>query len=129
MPSIPTFNGLALFGTAITVAPIPSPNARSYYSVPGLNGVFSKNQGSRGGRTQVSGLLVAPTPGDLFLLEQAVRYQMASGFVSVFTDLNGVAWPYTVIESFQPADPVTLAYTIDGTGWGQGYQCVLFHHI
>jgi len=129
MPFDLTFNGLALFGDGINVVPSPNPNDRQVFAVAGLNGTFSKNLGSRGGRTMITGFHVGASPSDLFLLQQAIRNQMAGGVAAVFTDLNAVAWPATVIEAFYPTDPVEVTSWQGGVGWGQHYACVLYHHI
>lgn len=122
----PTFDGNPIFGSSWIVSPIPIPNDRVMFAVPGVNGVFSKNLGSRGGRTVLRALWVGVDPSEVAAAEQILLNYMRSGLVSVFTDVNGAAWPQVCIESYSPdGDEVQPT----SGGWGKSFTVTLFHHV
>lgn len=122
----PTFDGNPIFGSSWIVTPIPNENDRMFFSVAGVNGVFSKNMGSRGGRTVIRAMWVGVNPSEVAAAEQILLNYMRSGYVSVFTDLNGAVWPQVFVMSYAPdGDEVQPT----SGGWGKSFTCVLFHHV
>lgn len=120
----PTFHGQAIFGTAWVVAAMPNPNDRQFFAPPGVNGMFSKNLGSRGGRTVIHAMWLGETPAVIAAAEQILFNFLRSGLTSVFTDLNGSAWPHVCIETYVSEDEVQPT----NGGWGRSFTVTLFHH-
>ena len=98
---MPSLDGYAIFGTAVSMVTADNPRAQQQNAYPGLSGVESLDQGLRGRYTTVTGRLVAADPTNLALAENAFR-DFNDGLTHVLIDNFGAVWPDVKLESFEP---------------------------
>ncbi len=101
-----TFNGASIFGRAVTMVSPALPVERQENTFPGVNGVESLTMGTRGGTTEVSGLLTGATSGDLKTAEDAFRTTYNNGLAYTLVDTFGTSWTDVVLDSFSPSPRV-----------------------
>jgi hypothetical protein len=98
---MPTFGGVNIFGTAVTMSTIDQPRAKQVNSFFGLSGLEALDGGSRGRFTEVSGLLYGSSPALLAAAETTFR-SFDDGVARVLTDNLGTAWGNVCLQSFRP---------------------------
>lgn len=121
-----SFNGSNIFGRAVTMVSPPIPVERQENTFPGVNGVESLTMGTRGGVTEVSGLLVGATSADLKTAEDAFRTTYNNGQPYTLVDTFGTSWTDVLLESFSPAPRVRRDPTY---GYCRAYSARFRHLI
>src|ERR1700748_1498174 len=98
---MPSFGGVNIFGTAVTMSTIDQPRAKQVNSFFGLSGLEALDGGSRGRFTEASGLLYGSSPALLAAAESTFR-SFDDGVARVLTDNLGTAWGNVCLQSFRP---------------------------
>jgi hypothetical protein len=122
-----SFNGVSL-GLVFTMNTSPNPSGRQINAYPGANGLEVINHGSRGGRTAVSGAIVAAGALGLAAALQTFRALLADGGAYVLLDNKGTAFPGVILERFTPvgrAMPTVGLFA--GANFTQRYEAEFLH--
>jgi len=98
---MPSFGGLNIFGTALTMSTTVNPRAKQVNAYFGLDGLEVLDGGSRGRTTLAAGMLFGPTAPALAVAE-ATFHAMNDGVARMLVDTSGVIHPGVRLESFQP---------------------------
>lgn len=104
--AIPTYGGLAIFGPAPALKPAAAPAAYQFNEYPGVNGVEALFLGTRGGRTEVEGVLVGVNRADLDAQEAVWRTLQGSGVARTLTTDAGRTFLQVLLMEFNLAEPV-----------------------
>ncbi|MEO6809149.1 MAG: hypothetical protein ABI353_08540 [Isosphaeraceae bacterium] len=126
--AIPTYGGLAIFGPAPVLRPSASPAAFQFNEYPGVNGVEALFLGTRGGRTEVEGILVGSDRTDLDNQEAFWRTLQGSGIARVLTTDAGRAFLQVLLMEFTPSEAVRGEVSASGQVSRQ-YTAVFLHLI
>lgn len=121
--AIPTYDGLALFGslcTAHTVDRLRSSDTGPYF---GEDGLPSLDGGGRGRSTLVVGTLTGLGPEGLAVAFGALR-SFHDGVPRVFTDSLGAVWPEVLMG---PVEPLGRVRQSPRGGFLRGFRVVLTH--
>lgn len=98
---MPSYGGVNIFGTAVTMSTVDQPREKQINSFFGLSGLETLDGGSRGRATEVGGLLYGPSPASLAGAESTFR-SFDDGVSRVLVDNLGAAWGNVVLQSFRP---------------------------
>ena len=98
---MPSFGGVNIFGTAVTMATMDNPRENQLNAFFGLSGLESLDGGLRGRVTNVSGLIYATPSASLASLELLFR-SYNDGIARPLTDTLGTTWMNVRLESFTP---------------------------
>jgi hypothetical protein len=98
---MPSFGGVNIFGTAVTMSTIDQPRAKQVNSFFGLSGLEALDGGARGRFTDVSGLLYGASPALLAAAETTFR-SFDDGVARLLVDSLGTSWQNACLESFRP---------------------------
>lgn len=98
---MPSYGGINIFGTAVTMRTADNPRETQVNSFFGLSGLETLDGGLRGRSTQVSGLLYGNTPAQLAAAEALFR-SFNDGGARDLVDTLGTLWPSVRLGSFQP---------------------------
>ncbi len=98
---MPSYGGVNIFGTAVSMSTADHPREKQINSYFGLSGLETLDGGSRGRVTEARGVLFGPTPGALASAESTFR-SFADGLTRSLVDGLGTAWVNVRLESFQP---------------------------
>lgn len=109
MPLItPTFDGLALWGLAVSMRVLANPPALQPRGVSGLNGLFLQTLGSRGRTVEVQGVLRGVNQVALEAAEQLIRdYQMGQVPATLFTT-SGATLESCLVVEFTPLGEIEV---------------------
>jgi hypothetical protein len=119
-----TFDGVNMFGVAVTVETAENPRATQENAYAGVSGIQSLDLGGRGRQTSIKGRLRGATPGALGDAENFVR-SYNDGRTYTFVDNFGTTWLYVKLVRFQPSGRVAA----DPMGtYSRRYE-VLLHHL
>ena len=99
---MPSYGGVNLFGTAVTMSTADHPREKQVNSFFGLSGLETLDGGARGRVTEASGVLYGPTPVALASSESTFR-SYNDGLTRVLVDSLGTSWSNVRLESFQPS--------------------------
>ena len=120
------FAGIDL-GLVERYATSANPNDRQLNAYPGVNGLESLELGGRGGRTAVSGVLIAGSEAALESAKYQLMLLQVAGAPDVLVTPDGSAWPSVVMVAFQPA-PGRFPMAAP-PGYGQRYDAEFLHLI
>jgi hypothetical protein len=98
---MPSYGGVNIFGTAVTMSTVDHPRAKQVNTYFGLSGIETLDGGSRGRFTEVSGLLYGPGAATLAAAESTFR-SFDDGVARTLVDNLGTAWGNVVLQSFRP---------------------------
>ena len=98
---MPSFGGVNIFGTAVTMTTTDNPRENQLNAFFGLNGLESLDGGLRGRVTNVSGLIYSTPSATLGSLEFLFR-SYNDGVARVLVDTLGTSWMNVRLESFTP---------------------------
>src|SRR5579871_5423883 len=98
---MPSYGGVNIFGTAVTMSTVDQPREKQINSFFGLSGLETLDGGSRGRFTEVGGLLYGSSPASLASAESAFR-SYDDGVPRVLIDNLGVGWGNVVLQTFRP---------------------------
>ena len=98
---MPSYGGVNIFGTAVTMSTVDHPREKQINSFFGLSGLETLDGGSRGRFTEVGGLLYGSSAGSLASAESTFR-SYDDGVARVLIDNLGEAWGNVVLQSFRP---------------------------
>ncbi len=98
---MPSYGGVNIFGTAVTMSTIDQPRAKQVNSFFGLSGIEALDGGSRGRFTEAGGLLYGPSATALAETESTFR-SFDDGTPRVLIDNLGTAWGNVVLQTFRP---------------------------
>jgi hypothetical protein len=98
---VPSYGGVNMFGTAVTMTTADHPREKQLNSFFGLSGLEMLDGGSRGRVTEVKGLLYGPSPLALAASESTFR-SYDDGVTRNLIDSLGTNWANVRLESFQP---------------------------
>lgn len=123
MPSYGNFN---IFGRSVrmqTTKRERSEQANEYF---GLTGIESLDGGGRGFITEVNGVYVAASPGDLGSLFN-VLWSYSDGVARDLVDMYGLTWIYVKLVKAGPAGKPSYDPSLNR--WVQPYSATFFHLI
>ena len=118
-----TLDGNTIFGTAVSVAQSPHPNAQQINHYFGIDGQQTLFGGTRGWSFIISGVLSASSLTALNGAE-ATLLSYADGLAHTLVDNRGRVWPNVIFRGEytpSPAGPRPLA----GGGWCLPYRLVM----
>ena len=98
---MPSFGGVNIFGTGVTMSTADQPRERQLNAFFGVSGLEALDGGLRGRTTSVSGLLTGQTAGLLAGAEGTFR-SFNDGVARLLVDQFGTVWSSVRLESFQP---------------------------
>ncbi len=98
---MPSFGGVNIFGTAVTMSTADHPRAKQINSFFGVSGLETLDGGMRGRTTNVSGVLSGNSAAALARAEGLFR-SYNDGITRLLSDQFGVSWAGVRLESFQP---------------------------
>ena len=98
---MPSYGGVNIFGTAVTMSTADNPRETQVNSYFGLSGLETLDGGLRGRYTLVAGLLFGSSAPALASAEGLFR-SYNDGIARVLVDQFGASWPSVRLESFQP---------------------------
>lgn len=98
---MPSYGGVNIFGTAVTMSTVDHPRSTQVNSFFGLSGLETLDGGSRGRVTEAGGVLFGPSPVALASAESTFR-SFDDGLTRLLIDSLGTAWSNVVLESFRP---------------------------
>ena len=120
---MPSFGGVNIFGTAVTMSTADHPREKQINSFFGISGLETLDGGMRGRTTTVSGVLYGNTSAALSGAEMLFR-SYNDGVARILVDTFGTAWASVRLEVFQPAGRVKQsAYG----AFFRPYQARFFH--
>jgi hypothetical protein len=123
---IPTFNGTALFDTAVVMTTASCPVQVQKNAYPQLDGLEVVNLGSRGRVTEVRGYLTGPDLTTLAAKAAAWRSLQESVMIGPLVTTDGSTYPYTYICAFHEAGRIL---TMAGGGVMRPYLATLLHLV
>jgi hypothetical protein len=98
---MPSFGGVNIFGTAVSMSTTDNPRQKQVNSFFGVGGLETLDGGSRGRFTDVSGLLYGTSALALAGAEATFR-SFNDGIARILVDNFGTSWANVRLESFQP---------------------------
>ena len=107
---MPSYGGVNLFGTAVTMSTVDHPREKQVNSYFGLSGLETLDGGARGRVTEVSGVLFGQTPASLASSESTFR-SYSDGVTRDLIDTLGSDWSNVRLETFQPIGRVRQSPT------------------
>lgn len=119
-----SFNGVSIFGVAVTMTDIEEAAGYQEQGYPGLNGVEAIALGGRARRTQVTGILTAANNSALATLIAVYRAFEEAALPYTLVNTRGETSLYCVMQGFKTVDRIE-PYT---GGVAQKYQ-VSFRHL
>lgn len=102
-----TFGGATIFGQSVSIVIRDTPTERQENAYPGLSGVESIPMGGRGRYAEASGFFYAASGINLTTLENVFR-AYKDGRARALVDTTGYAWPYAILEAFDPQGKIRL---------------------
>ena len=102
--AIPTYRGVAVFGSAVVVEVQDQPADVQEAGYPGLEGVESGYLGGRGRIITVTGVMQDPTAAGLTVRENSMR-EKKDGVAGTLVDTSGYSWPACLLQTFDPTGP------------------------
>jgi hypothetical protein len=124
--AIPTFNGSAIFDTAVVMNTASNPAQIQRNAYPQVNGVETINLGSRGRLTDVRGYFTAPDVPSLAAKSAEWRGLLESGTVGPLVTTDGTTYPYAYVGRFQEAGRMM---TVAGGGVMRAYLASFIHIV
>ena len=122
---MPSYNGINIFGVAVTMATAPRERPKWLQPAFGADGLPCLDGGGRGGETIVSGVLTGASAAGLSAAEALFR-SMQDGQSRDLVDTFGVVWPEVLLDHFEPQGRVRQsAY---GAFW-RGYKARFIHLV
>lgn len=122
--AIPTFNGNAIFGQAVSIIHVPNAQALQMNAFFGLQGVTTLFGGTRGRIFLVRGVLVAEDIPTLNAYE-AVIDSYNDGNAYVLSDTRGRSWSNVQYRGEFKPDQRGLGIAGGGTLWSLAYEMYL----
>ncbi len=107
VPFVPLFDGLAVFGEAVIMDPVPMPARMAITQYPGVHGSQIQRLGACGTVFNVSGAIVGVNFVDIDLNIDTLRNYMHVQFVASMRDTINRVWPQCMFTSFSPQDRYT----------------------
>jgi hypothetical protein len=104
---VPSFNGVALFGAAVSMRTIDNPRGQQRNAYPGLSGLESLDQGLRGRYTIAVGRLFGDDAAALAGAEALFR-SFHDGAAYTLVDNFGTLWLNVKLEGFEPQGRVQV---------------------
>lgn len=120
---MPSYGGLAIFGSAVTMATVDERRQTQFNTFFGINGLETLDGGLRGRTTRVRGVLSGPSALDLAGAENLFR-SLDDGLTRTLVDNLGLVWANVRLTGFQPFGRVRQ--TPNGTFF-RAYQAQFFH--
>ena len=108
---VPTYAGLALFGSAVTLHVTAESNGRQLNAYPGVHGLELLDLGRRGGTGRIDGIWFFAGPLDLRTTLATWTY-LCDGTPRILWDSKGLVWPNAVLDPYRLEGPaITSAAT------------------
>ena len=120
---MPNYGGVAIFGSAVSMATADITRQSQVNSFFGINGVETLDGGFRGRVTRTRGVLHGPSSLGLAAAENLFR-SYNDGVTRTLVDNMGTAWTNVRLMSFQPHG--RARQSPDGT-YFRAYQAQFFH--
>lgn len=102
---MPSFGGVNIFGTAVSMSTADHPREKQINSFFGVSGLETLDGGMRGRSTSVSGVLTGNSAAALAGAEMLFR-SFNDGIARILIDQFGATWASVRLESFQPVGRV-----------------------
>jgi hypothetical protein len=97
---MPSFGGVYIFGTSVSMRTTDNPRATQINSFFGISGLETLDGGARGRFTAVSGVISGSSAAVLASGEAMFR-SYSDGIARTLVDNFGTAWPDVRLDSFQ----------------------------
>ena len=107
--AVPTFGGVACFGIVESMHTEGDPKAIQENAFAGVNGIQTLDGGTRGGRSQVQGAILADNVTNLGTAMASLQALQQTGTVGTFTDQFGATYDNCYIRMFKPVGKTMLA--------------------
>ena len=101
-----------------------NPTQLQIFSYPGINGIGANILGSRGGRTEATGVLYATTVAGLATLEGTFRGLQLASTAATLVDTESVSWDGVILTSYEPDGEISEA---PGFGYARAYRMEFLH--